>query len=122
MTGNRQFLRIASALLAAAWPGAETLGQSAQTATTSTSNDTNVIDMSTIKCSDLLSMTNDQAIITRVWMKGFYSGVVNDTTWDREASIANANDLLADCKNHASIGLMTMIEQRKAQSGGSTER
>jgi hypothetical protein len=101
-------------LLVAAVPA---FGQQAQDEAANKSP--NVVDMSTIKCSDLLAMPNDQAIVTLVRMKGFYSGIANDPTWDREASLANAKTLLANCKDHGALAVMTVIEQGGAQSGGS---
>ena len=123
---------IAPILLVAAWPNLQAIGQSSQGEAQSPQGGAqssqgqgaeklpNVVDMSTIKCSDLLAMSNDQAIITLVWMKGFYSGADNDTTWDREASLANARTLLGNCKTHGSLGVMTEIERGGTGSGSST--
>jgi hypothetical protein len=126
MIDVRHALRfIAPILLVAAWPNLQAIGQSSQGGAQSSQGQgaeklPNVIDMSTIKCSDLLAMSNDQAIITLVWMKGFYSGADNDTTWDREASLANARTLLSNCKTHGSLGVMTEIERGGTGSGSST--
>ncbi len=119
---------IAPILLVAAWPNLQAIGQSSQgeaqspqgEAQSSQGQGPNVVDMSTIKCSDLLAMSNEQAIITLVWMKGFYSGADNDTTWDREASLTNARTLLGNCKTHGSLGVMTEIERGGTGSGSST--
>ena len=70
-----------------------------------------VIDISTIKCSDLATMTDDEASYLLIWLHGYYGGKAGDTTIDMESFDAAGKEIGAACGASPDLGLMTVINQ-----------
>ena len=70
-----------------------------------------VVDVSTIKCKDALSMSKDEMSYILIWLHGYYGGKANDTTIDL-ASFHDIGVAIGEkCGANPSLGLMTAIEQ-----------
>ncbi len=70
-----------------------------------------VIDMSTIKCSEMMKMTKDEASYLLIWLHGYYGGKAEDTTIDLAALEANSALIGEKCAANPELGLMTAIQQ-----------
>lgn len=69
-----------------------------------------LIEMSRITCGDLLTMPSEDAMMTLVWMKGFYDGEKKNTTWDLKTSIENGRRLIQECEKDRSRTVMNSFE------------
>lgn len=56
-----------------------------------------VIEMSTIKCSDIATMNADDGGALLIWLHGHYGGKVGDTTIDMEPFEAAGKDIGDAC-------------------------
>ena len=70
-----------------------------------------VIDVSTIKCSDLTTMTADDASYLLIWLHGYYGGKAEDTTIDLKAFETVAGDIGTKCAESPDLGIMTVVQQ-----------
>ena len=70
-----------------------------------------VIDVSTIKCSDLTAMTTDDASYLLIWLHGYYGGKAEDTTIDLKSFETVAGDMGAKCVENPDLGIMTAVQQ-----------
>lgn len=73
-----------------------------------------VIDISTIKCSDLATMSADDGGALLIWLHGYYGGKAGDTTIDMESFEAAGKDIGDACAESPELGLMTVINQLEA--------
>ena len=71
------------------------------------------LDMARVTCGDLLGMNEDDALTTLTWMKGYYSGIRRDTTWNLGESAARGRRLLELCRADKSKTVMSTIEQNQ---------
>ena len=70
-----------------------------------------VVDVSTIKCSEVLEMPKDEMSYVLIWLHGYYGGKAGDTTIDL-ASFADIGTAIGEkCGQNPKLGLMTAIEQ-----------
>ncbi|MFO1032573.1 MAG: HdeA/HdeB family chaperone [Hyphomicrobiales bacterium] len=69
------------------------------------------IDISTIKCSDLAKMNQDEASYLLIWLHGYYGGQANDTTIDLDSFAENGKAIGEECAKSPELGLMTVINQ-----------
>ncbi len=70
-----------------------------------------VIDVSTVKCSDLATMKEDEISYLLIWLHGYYGGKAGDTTIDL-ASLESAGGAIGEkCGANPELGLMTAIQQ-----------
>lgn len=97
----------ASLFLLASLPSAAALAQ-----------DGNVIDMATLKCSDLLGASAGDALVMLTWMRGYYGGMAHDTKWDMSKLNENVGKLGDFCRAHQDTTLMNAIETAVIQRGG----
>ena len=70
-----------------------------------------VIDVSTIKCSDLIAMSADEASYLLIWLHGYYGGKAEDTTIDLKSFENVAADMGAKCTESPELGIMTAVQQ-----------
>lgn len=74
-----------------------------------------VIDLSTIKCSDIAKMNTDEGSYLMVWLHGYYGGKAGDTTMDTESFEAAGKDIGEACAQNPELGLMTVMNQLEAE-------
>jgi len=70
-----------------------------------------VVDVSTIKCSELGTMSKDEASYILIWLHGYYGGKAGDTTIDLAALEKAGTAIGEKCATNPDLGLMTAITQ-----------
>ncbi len=70
-----------------------------------------VIDVSTIKCSEIGTMKQDEASYLFMWLHGYFGGQVGDTTIDLGAMEDAGKAIGEKCAANPDLGLMTAIQQ-----------
>jgi acid stress chaperone HdeB len=70
-----------------------------------------VIDMSTVKCSDIASMSKEDVSYLLIWLHGYFGGKVEDTTIDLAALESSGAAIGEKCGANPDLGLMTAIQQ-----------
>jgi hypothetical protein len=75
-----------------------------------------VIDISTIKCSDLATMNADDGGALLIWLHGYYGGKAEDTTIDLESFEAAGKAIAESCAEQPELGLMTVVNQIEADN------
>jgi acid stress chaperone HdeB len=73
-----------------------------------------VIDLSTIKCSDIGKMGEEEGSYLMIWLHGYYGGKAGDTTLDTESFEAAGKAIGEACGENPDLGLMTVINQIEA--------
>ncbi len=73
-----------------------------------------VIDLSTIKCSDIAKMNESEGSYVMVWLHGYYGGKAGDTTMDTDSFEASGKAIGEACAENPELGLMTAINQIEA--------
>lgn len=73
-----------------------------------------VIDLSTVKCSDIGKMSESEASYVMIWLHGYYGGKAGDTTLDTESFEATGKAIGEACAENPELGLMTAINQLEA--------
>jgi acid stress chaperone HdeB len=68
------------------------------------------LDMSTLKCSDTASWSEDEAGLVMFWLHGYYGGKAGDTRVDFDAITEVAKQLSEACAADPEIGLMTALK------------
>jgi acid stress chaperone HdeB len=68
-----------------------------------------VIDLSTVKCSDLAKMSDEEGSYLLIWLHGYYGGKAGDTTMDTESFEAAGKEIGTACGESPELGLMTVI-------------
>ncbi len=75
-----------------------------------------VIDISTIKCSDLATMNADEGSYLLIWLHGYYGGKAGDTTIDMDSFEVAGKEIGEACAASPELGLMTVINQIDADN------
>lgn len=70
-----------------------------------------VIDLSTVKCSDIGKMSESEASYVMIWLHGYYGGKAGDTTMDTDSFEATGKAIGDACAANPELGLMTAINQ-----------
>jgi acid stress chaperone HdeB len=70
-----------------------------------------VIDVSTIKCNDLASMSKEDASYLLIWMHGYFGGKAGDTTIDLAALETNGGAIGEKYGASPELGFMTVVTQ-----------
>ena len=70
-----------------------------------------VIDISTIKCKDLGTMSKEEVSYVLIWLHGYFGGKAGDTTIDLTAFEENGKKIGEKCAENGELGLMTAITQ-----------
>lgn len=73
-----------------------------------------VIDLSTIKCSDIAKMGESEGSYIMIWLHGYYGGKAGDTTMDTDSFEASGKAIGEACAENPELGLMTAINQIEA--------
>jgi acid stress chaperone HdeB len=73
-----------------------------------------VIDLSTVKCSDIAKMSESEGSYIMIWLHGYYGGKAADTTLDTESFEATGKAIGEACAENPELGLMTAINQLEA--------
>lgn len=70
-----------------------------------------VVDVSTIKCSEILAMSTEEKSYILIWLHGYYGGKASDTTIDL-TGLGDTGQLIGKkCGANPNLGLMTAVEQ-----------
>ncbi len=70
-----------------------------------------VIDLATVKCSDLASMSEEDAGYFFVWLHGYFGGKAGDTTMDLSA-MEDAGRVIGEyCGQNPDVGVMSAVQQ-----------
>jgi acid stress chaperone HdeB len=69
-----------------------------------------MLDMSTLKCSDTASWSEDEAGLVMFWLHGYYGGKADDTRVDFDAITEVAKQLSEACAANPDIGLMSALK------------
>jgi acid stress chaperone HdeB len=70
-----------------------------------------VIDISTIKCKDLGTMSKEEVSYVLIWLHGYFGGKAGDTTIDLAAFEENGKAIGEKCAENGELGLMTVVTQ-----------
>jgi acid stress chaperone HdeB len=73
-----------------------------------------VIDLSTVKCSDIAKMSDEEGSYLMIWLHGYYGGKAGDTTLDTDSFEAAGKTIGESCATNPELGLMTVINQMEA--------
>jgi acid stress chaperone HdeB len=74
-----------------------------------------VIDLSTVKCSDIAKMSDEEGSYLMIWLHGYYGGKAGDTTMDTDSFEAAGKEIGTACGENPELGLMTIINQMEKQ-------
>jgi acid stress chaperone HdeB len=74
-----------------------------------------VIDLSTVKCSDIAKMSDEEGSYLMIWLHGYYGGKAGDTTMDTDSFEAAGKEIGTACGENPELGLMTIINQLDKQ-------
>jgi acid stress chaperone HdeB len=77
----------------------------------STATQAEVIDLSTIKCSDIAKMSDEEGSYLMIWLHGYYGGKAGDTTMDTDSFETSGKAIGEACAESPELGLMTVINQ-----------
>jgi acid stress chaperone HdeB len=69
------------------------------------------VDVSTLKCSELMAMNQDEIGSMLLWLHGYYGGQANDTTIDLSAFEPMGTAIGEKCAAEPELGVMTAIKQ-----------
>ena len=69
-----------------------------------------VLDMSTLKCSDTANWSENEAALVMFWLHGYYGGQAGDTTVDFDALTTVATKLGEVCAENPDVGIMTALK------------
>ena len=74
-----------------------------------------VIDLATVKCSDLASMSADDSSFFFTWVHGYFGGQAGDTTMDIGAMEAAGKSIGEYCAANPDVGVLAAVKQLSAQ-------
>ncbi len=70
-----------------------------------------MIDVSTVKCADLATMSDEEGSYLLIWLHGYYGGKAGDTTIDLDSFEVAGKAIGESCAASPDLGLMTVINQ-----------
>ena len=75
-----------------------------------------VVDIATLRCSDIASMKQDTIIVMLSWMDGYMGGRAEDTRldWDRLQTNADAADKA--CQDDPNAGVLSVLKDIEAKN------
>jgi acid stress chaperone HdeB len=76
-----------------------------------------IVDLSTVKCSELGTMSDEEGQFLMVWLYGYYGGKAGDTTIDTESGDGVGKAIGEACAAAPEVGIMPVIDQLIANSG-----
>ncbi len=74
-----------------------------------------VIDLGTVKCSDLASMSEEDSGFFFTWVHGYFGGQAGDTTMDLGAMEAAGKAIGEYCAGNPDVGVLTAVKQLSEQ-------
>jgi acid stress chaperone HdeB len=74
-----------------------------------------VIDLATVKCSDLASMSAEDASYLFIWLHGYFGGKAGDTTMDLGGMEASGKAIGEYCADNPDVGVMSAVTQALGQ-------
>ena len=74
-----------------------------------------VIDLATVKCSDLASMSAEDSSFFFTWIHGYYGGQAGDTTMDLDAMEAAGTAIGEYCGANPDVGVLAAVKQLSGQ-------
>ncbi len=74
-----------------------------------------VIDLATVKCSDLASMSAEDSGFFFTWVHGYFGGQAGDTTMDLSAMEAAGTAIGEYCAANPDVGVLAAVKQMSAQ-------
>jgi acid stress chaperone HdeB len=76
----------------------------------STQASAEVIDMATIKCSDIGTMSDEEGGTFFIWLHGYYGGQAGDTTMDTDAMTEAGTRIGEYCASNPDVGVMSAVK------------
>lgn len=73
-----------------------------------------VIDLATVKCSDLGTMSQEDGAFFFVWLHGYYGGQAGDTTMDVNAMEESGKAIGEYCAANPEVGVLSAVSQALA--------
>lgn len=73
------------------------------------------VDVSTLKCAELIAMNEEEISYMMIWLHGYYGGEANDTTIDLAAFEPFGKAIGEKCSAEPELGVMTAIKQITAE-------
>lgn len=70
-----------------------------------------VIDLATVKCSDLATMSDEDGTFFFVWLHGYFGGKAGDTTMDLSAMEAAGKTIGEFCAANPDVGVLSAAQQ-----------
>jgi acid stress chaperone HdeB len=74
-----------------------------------------VIDLATVKCSDLASMSADDSSFFFTWVHGYFGGQAGDTTMDLGAMESAGKAIGEYCATNPDVGVLAAVKQLSDQ-------
>jgi acid stress chaperone HdeB len=70
-----------------------------------------VIDLATVKCSDLATMSEEDGSFLFIWLHGYFSGESGDTTMDLTAMGDSGKTIGEYCAANPDVGVLAAAKQ-----------
>lgn len=70
-----------------------------------------IIDLATVKCSDLASMSAEDSGFFFTWVHGYFGGQAGDTTMDLDAMEAAGKAIGEYCGANPDVGVLAAVKQ-----------
>lgn len=80
----------------------------------STPASADTIDISTLKCSDIVNMSPEEGALILAWIDGYLGGMADDTRLDMDRFNANADAAGKACEKDPNSGLLTVLKAAEA--------
>jgi hypothetical protein len=74
-----------------------------------------VLDISTLKCADIVDSSPEEIGMILAWIDGYLGGRADDTRLDIDRFSANADEAASACEKDPNAGLLTVIKAAEAQ-------
>ena len=70
-----------------------------------------VIDLATIKCSDLATMKEEEGSYLMIWIHGYFSGQAGSTTMDVDAMATDGKAIGEYCAANPDVGVLSAVQE-----------
>ncbi len=70
-----------------------------------------VIDLATIKCSELANMSSEDASYLFTWLHGYFGGQAGDTTMDLANMESSGKTIGEYCAVNPEVGIVSAVQQ-----------
>ena len=72
------------------------------------------LDISTLKCSDIIEMSPEDGAMLLAWIDGYLGGRADDTRFDMDRFSSNADAAGVACEADPNAGLLTVLKAAEA--------